>query len=67
MAIQRRFSREIKLTIALFLLGTATVAISACCPPIRAGQLAIVSAGRVRIGQGLRWAAPGTACLRCWR
>jgi MFS family permease len=58
MSIQRHFSREIKLTIALFLLGTATVAISALPTYSRWGEWAIISlaccaSARVRAGRVL--------------
>jgi hypothetical protein len=43
MSIQRHFSREIKLTIALFMLGTATVAISALPTYSRWGEWAIIA------------------------
>jgi MFS family permease len=52
MSIQRRFSREIKLTMALFLLGTATVAISALPVYSRWGEWAIISLAVLRLGQG---------------
>jgi MFS family permease len=52
MTIQRHFSREIKLTIALFLLGTATVAISALPTYSRWGEWAIISLAVLRLGQG---------------
>jgi MFS family permease len=52
MSIQRHFSREIKLTIALFMLGTATVAISALPTYSRWGELAIVALAVLRLGQG---------------
>jgi MFS family permease len=52
MAIQRHFSREIKLTIALFLLGSATVAISALPTYSRWGEWAIISLAVLRLGQG---------------
>jgi MFS family permease len=52
MWIQRHFSREIKLTIALFLLGSATVAISALPTYARWGELAIVALAVLRLGQG---------------
>ncbi len=52
MAIQRHFSREIKLTIALFLLGTATVAVSALPTYSRWGEWAIISLAVLRLGQG---------------
>jgi MFS family permease len=52
MTIQRHFSREIKLTVALFLLGTATVAISALPTYSRWGEWAIISLAILRLGQG---------------
>jgi MFS family permease len=52
MAIQRHFSREIKLTVALFLLGSATVAISALPTYSRWGEWAIISLAILRLGQG---------------
>jgi MFS family permease len=52
MYIQRHFSREIKLTIALFMLGTATVAISALPTYSRWGEWAIISLAVLRLGQG---------------
>jgi MFS family permease len=52
MAIQRHFSREIKLTVALFLLGTATVAISSLPTYSRWGEWAIISLAVLRAAQG---------------
>jgi MFS family permease len=52
MAIQRHFSREIKLTIALVLLGSATVAVSALPTYSRWGEWAIISLAVLRLGQG---------------
>jgi len=52
MSIQRHFSREIKLTVALFMLGTATVAIAALPTYSRWGEWAIVSLIILRLGQG---------------
>jgi MFS family permease len=52
MAIQRHFSREIKLTVALFLLGSATVAVSALPTYSRWGEWAIISLAILRLGQG---------------
>jgi MFS family permease len=52
MSIQRHFSREIKLTIALFLLGSATVAISALPTYSRWGEWAIIALAVLRLGQG---------------
>jgi len=52
MSIQRHFSREVKLTIALFLLGTATVAISALPTYSRWGEWSIIALAVLRLGQG---------------
>jgi MFS family permease len=52
MYIQRHFSREIKLTIALVLLGSATVAVSALPTYSRWGEWAIISLAILRLGQG---------------
>jgi MFS family permease len=52
MAIQRKFSREIKLTIALFLMGSATVAISMLPTYARWGNWSIVCLAVLRLGQG---------------
>jgi MFS family permease len=52
MYIQRHYSREIKLTIALFVLGTATVAVSALPTYSRWGEWAIISLAILRLGQG---------------
>jgi MFS family permease len=52
MMIQRHYSREIKLTIALFLLGTSTVAISMLPTYSRWGEWAIISLAILRLGQG---------------
>ena len=53
MAIQRHYSREIKLTIALFLMGSATVAISMLPTYSRWGEWSIISLAILRIGQGV--------------
>ncbi|TFW33728.1 MFS transporter [Massilia horti] len=53
MAIQRRFSREIKLTIALFLLGTSTAGIAMLPTYSQWGVLAVVMLAATRIGQGV--------------
>jgi len=53
MAIQQRFSREIKLTIALFLMGTATVVISFLPTYSQIGTTAIVLLSLMRIAQGV--------------
>jgi MFS family permease len=52
MAIQRHFSREIKLTIALFLLGSATVAISSLPTYSRWGEWSIIALAILRCAQG---------------
>jgi len=52
MWIQRHFSREIKLTIALFMLGTATVSIAGLPTYARWGDWAIISLAVLRLGQG---------------
>jgi MFS family permease len=52
MTIQRHFSREVKLTVALFLLGSATVAVSALPTYSRWGEWAIISLAILRLGQG---------------
>ena len=52
MSIQRHFSREVKLTIALFMLGTATVAISALPTYARWGEWSIIALAILRLGQG---------------
>jgi MFS family permease len=53
MAIQRKYSREIKLTIALFLLGTATAGIAFLPTYGHLGTTAIVLLALLRIGQGV--------------
>lgn len=53
MALQRAYSREIKLTIALFLMGSATVAISMLPTYSRWGEWSIISLAILRIGQGV--------------
>jgi MFS family permease len=53
MAIQRRFSREVKLTIALFLLGTSTVSIAALPTYSHFGTLSIILLAVLRVGQGV--------------
>ena len=53
MVIQRHYSREIKLTIALFLMGSATVAISMLPTYSRWGEWSIVALAILRIGQGV--------------
>ncbi|MEW6371322.1 MAG: MFS transporter [Pseudomonadota bacterium] len=53
MAIQQRFSREIKLTLALFLLGTATVVISFLPTYASIGSASIILLALMRIAQGV--------------
>ncbi|MBC7452511.1 MAG: MFS transporter [Massilia sp.] len=53
MAIQRRFGREVKLTIALFLLGISTAGIAFLPTYSTLGASAIVLLALLRIGQGL--------------
>lgn len=53
MALQRRFGRGTKLTVALFLLGTSTVSIALLPGYPVAGALAIVLLALSRVGQGL--------------
>ncbi|MBB3121817.1 MFS transporter [Pseudoduganella violacea] len=53
MAIQRRFGREAKLTIALFLLGSTTAGIAFLPPYSDLGANAIIILSLLRIGQGL--------------
>ena len=53
MWIQQRYSREIKLTIALFLMGTATVVISFLPTYSQLGTTAIVLLALMRIAQGV--------------
>ncbi|GAA4344484.1 MFS transporter [Variovorax defluvii] len=53
MAIQRRWGRATKLTIALFLLGTSTVGIAFLPGYESAGMLSIILLSVLRVGQGL--------------
>ncbi|WP_076593583.1 MFS transporter [Herminiimonas arsenitoxidans] len=53
MAIQRRFSREAKLTLALFLLGASTAGIAFLPTYTHLGVTAIVLLSVLRIGQGI--------------
>lgn len=53
MAIQQRFSREVKLTIALFMLGTATATIAVLPTYASIGAASIVLLALMRIGQGV--------------
>src|SRR3569623_3544081 len=51
MAIQRRFNREVKLTLALFLLGVSTVGIAFLPTYAHLGTASIVLLALLRIGQ----------------
>ncbi|MDK6076115.1 MULTISPECIES: MFS transporter [Massilia] len=53
MWLQTRFSREIKLTVALFLMGTSTCVIAFLPSYDRIGVAAIVILSLMRIGQGV--------------
>ena len=60
-------ARGAKLTIALFLLGTSTVAIAFLPGYEQIGSASAWLLALFRIGQGWRLAAPGTGLPRCWR
>ena len=53
MAIQRRYSREAKLTLALFMLGLSTAGIAFLPPYAHLGGAALILLSVLRIGQGL--------------
>ena len=53
MAIQRRYSREAKLTLALFMLGLSTAGIAFLPTYARLGMVALVLLALLRIGQGI--------------
>src|SRR3954468_4729520 len=53
MALQRQFGRSVKMTVALFLLGTSTVSIAVLPGYGAVGWLAIAGLIACRIGQGL--------------
>ncbi|MDB5763637.1 MAG: family transporter [Herminiimonas sp.] len=53
MAIQRRFNREVKLTLALFLLGASTAGIAFLPSYTHLGTAAITLLALLRIGQGI--------------
>jgi MFS family permease len=53
MAIQRRYSREVKLMLALFLIGTSTAGIAFLPTYERLGGMAILLLAALRIGQGI--------------
>jgi MFS family permease len=65
MAIDRRWGRGVKLTLALFLLGCATAGIAFMPDYSVAGVYAIVILAAMRAAQGWRSAGPGTGCRRC--
>ncbi|MET3132067.1 MFS family permease [Oxalobacteraceae bacterium GrIS 1.11] len=53
MEIQRRFSREVKLTVALLLLGVSTAGMAFLPPYSDLGGAAIVMLSLLRVGQGI--------------
>jgi MFS family permease len=53
MAIQRRYSREAKLTLALFMLGLSTAGIAFLPTYARLGTVALLLLALLRIGQGI--------------
>lgn len=53
MAIQRRFSRGAKLTIALFLLGASTAGMAFLPTYVQLGSASIIMLALLRIGQGI--------------
>src|SRR5471030_1164712 len=53
MSLQKRYGREVKLTIALFLLGSSTVGIAFLPEYSDLGALSVVILSLLRIGQGL--------------
>nr|WP_026075965.1 MFS transporter [Noviherbaspirillum massiliense] len=53
MAIQRRFSREVKLTLALFVLGASTAGMAFLPTYAHLGTASIVLLALLRIGQGI--------------
>jgi MFS family permease len=53
MAIQKRFSREVKLTLALFLLGVSTVGMAFLPSYADLGTASVVLLSLLRIGQGV--------------
>ncbi len=66
-SIDRAYGRGVKLTVALFLLGTSTVAIAFLPGYAEIGAASAVLLGLFRIGQGLRSAACGMDWRRFWR
>ena len=67
MAIDRRYGRGVKLTIALFLLGGSTTAIAFLPGYARSASPHRCSWRCSASARAWRWAAPGTACPRCSR
>jgi MFS family permease len=57
MSIQRHFGRSVKMTVALLVLGSATVSIAVLPNYSAFGTLAIALLVACRIGQGLAWGA----------
>lgn len=53
MALQQRFGREAKLTMALFLLGTTTVGMAFLPSYAEAGVATVVTLALLRVGQGI--------------
>jgi MFS family permease len=53
MAIQRRYGREVKLTVALFLLGSTTAGIAFLPTYTEIGVYAVIILSVLRVGQGL--------------
>eukprot|EP01030_Chromulinospumella_sphaerica_P021011 gene21011-20939_t len=53
MAIQRRYGREVKLTVALFLLGSTTAGIAFLPTYTEIGVYSIIILSILRVGQGL--------------
>ena len=53
MAIQRRYSREAKLTLALFMLGLSTAGIAFLPTYAHLGSVALILLALLRIGQGI--------------
>lgn len=66
-AIDRRFGRGTKLTIALFLLGLSTVCLGFLPSHAQVGHWAAAMLIALRIGQGVALGAPGTAWPPCCR
>ena len=65
MTIDREYGKTAKLVAALFLLGTATVALAFLPGYSEIGAAAIWLLALARAAQGLAWAARGMALPRC--